>query len=185
LAVAITMNLHGTMMRTPTLALVLLATAFVARPDSARAQELAQSRAATRTSECSYEACALTITPRWSGLVAEPANGGSPRANLSFIWPRDISAALRGPDGSAKGADSAVAYARRAVRLRTIGIALTHGSVLLAGVAGVRASRDGNRWDRGLVGLAGAAFVASVPLHFAADGALSRAVWWHNLRYAR
>jgi len=23
----------------------------------------------------------------------------------------------------------------------------------------------------------------SVPLQFAADGALSRAVWWHNLRY--
>lgn len=29
----------------------------------------------------------------------------------------------------------------------------------------------------------GALFI-SVPLQFAADGALSKAVWWHNVRYA-
>jgi hypothetical protein len=31
----------------------------------------------------------------------------------------------------------------------------------------------------------GVALMLSLPVHFAADGALSRAVWWHNLRYAR
>ena len=37
-----------------------------------------------------------------------------------------------------------------------------------------------------LVAAAGlAALTISVPFQFAADGALSRAVWWHNLRYAR
>jgi hypothetical protein len=25
----------------------------------------------------------------------------------------------------------------------------------------------------------------SIPLQFAADGALSRAVWWHNRRYSK
>ena len=34
--------------------------------------------------------------------------------------------------------------------------------------------------------ITGAASVGiSVPLHFAADGMLSRAVWWHNRRYSR
>jgi len=37
-----------------------------------------------------------------------------------------------------------------------------------------------------VVGGAGlAALLVSVPLQFAADGALSRAVWWHNARYVR
>jgi hypothetical protein len=29
------------------------------------------------------------------------------------------------------------------------------------------------------------ALLVSVPIQFAADGALSRAVWWHNVRYVR
>jgi hypothetical protein len=28
------------------------------------------------------------------------------------------------------------------------------------------------------------AFVIGVPLQFSADGLLSKAVWWHNARYA-
>ena len=173
------------MIRTIGLLLLLPAMAVSARAHLARAQGAPAQSAPMQSKPCSYEACALTITPKWSGLVAEPPNRGWPSANLSFLWPHDISAALRGADGSVRGADSAAAYGRRAVRLRTIGVTLTHGSVLLAGVAAVRASRAGNRWDRGLVTLAGAAFLTSVPFHFAADGALSRAVWWHNLRYVR
>jgi len=39
--------------------------------------------------------------------------------------------------------------------------------------------------DRVVGGAGLAALLVSVPIQFAADGALSRAVWWHNLRYAR
>jgi hypothetical protein len=41
------------------------------------------------------------------------------------------------------------------------------------------------RSDGILLGVGGAALGLSVPFQFAADGALSRAVWWHNARYAR
>jgi len=38
--------------------------------------------------------------------------------------------------------------------------------------------------ERVVGGVGVAALLVSVPLQFAADGALSRAVWWHNMRYA-
>jgi len=37
--------------------------------------------------------------------------------------------------------------------------------------------------ERVVGGVGFAAILVSVPLQFAADGALSRAVWWHNMRY--
>ena len=54
-------------------------------------------------------------------------------------------------------------------------------------VAGVNALRAGHvrRQDGVLAGIGGAALAVSVPLQFAADGALSRAVWWYNRRFAR
>jgi hypothetical protein len=54
-------------------------------------------------------------------------------------------------------------------------------------VAIVRAASAGraSRTDQVVGGAGLAALLVSVPLQFAADGALSRAVWWHNLRYAR
>ena len=59
------------------------------------------------------------------------------------------------------------------------GVAMTV-AIIRAASAG-RASRSDE-----VVGGAGlTALLISVPLQFAADGALSRAVWWHNLRYAR
>jgi hypothetical protein len=39
--------------------------------------------------------------------------------------------------------------------------------------------------DRVIAVIGAASLGVSVPLQFAADGALSRAVWWHNVRYAR
>ena len=58
--------------------------------------------------------------------------------------------------------------------------------VLAIGVAavGALAARRVRRGDRLLVGAGAATLLASVPFQSAADGALSRAVWWHNVRYA-
>jgi hypothetical protein len=108
-------------------------------------------------------------------------------ANLSFYWPHDVSSVLRGESGAVRGADSAAAQARRAVGLRRTGAALTDAGIVLLGIAAVRSISAG-RLTRanGLIGGAGAAaFGLSVPFQFAADGALSRAVWWHNMRFAR
>jgi hypothetical protein len=58
--------------------------------------------------------------------------------------------------------------------------------LLLGGYAVARAAANGglNSADRAL-GIAGAvSFAVGVPLQFAADGALSRAVWWYNARLA-
>ena len=135
---------------------------------------------------CTYRACALSIAPRWNGLVVVSGTAGSPVANLNFFWPRDVSAALRGPSTDAIGADSAAAEARRALRLRRIGAALTDGGAVLGAVALVRALNAGQlRHTDGAIAAAGAAALGlSVPFQFAADGVLSRAVWWHNARYA-
>jgi hypothetical protein len=108
-------------------------------------------------------------------------------ANLHFFWPRDITTALRGRDTSAFGADSAAAHAQRAVALRQVGAGFTDLGVLTIGVAILRALGSGHVSHRDqTVAAAGlGALIISVPLQFAADGELSRAVWWHNLRFAR
>lgn len=148
-----------------------LAAASVARPDTA----------------CRYERCALGISPRWDGLAVVHGASDSTVATLHFFWPRDITPALEGPDSGVPGADSAAAAARHAVRVRRVGATLTDGGAVLVATSLVAALSAGQfrRGDAILAG-AGAALVGiSVPFQFAADGALSRAVWWHNARYAR
>jgi hypothetical protein len=137
--------------------------------------------------ECPYAACALGIAPRWNGLAVVRGTSGPQVANHHFFWPRDITAAFRSPSSPTPGADSAFAQARRAVRLRRIGAALTDGGALVAAIGAAGALREGRvrRSDGILLGVGGAALGLSVPFQFAADGALSRAVWWHNARYAR
>ena len=137
--------------------------------------------------ECAYATCALIIAPRWSGLAVVRGADGRELANLNFFWPREVTAALRGPSASTPGADSAAAQARRAVRLRRIGAALTDAGIIVGALGGARAVRAGRlrRSDAVMLGAGGAALGLSLPFQFAADGALSRAVWWHNLRYAR
>jgi hypothetical protein len=151
----------------------------------ARAQDSA-TVAPRQDSACSYRACALAIAPTWNGLAVVRGQGGPRVANLHFFWPADISSALRG-DPLARGADSAAASVRRAVALRRAGATLTDLGVVATGLAvvgGVGARRVGKR-ERVAGGMGVAALLVSVPLQFAADGALSRAVWWHNLRYTR
>lgn len=159
--------------------LLLLAATTVRGQESAIA-------ARGRDSVCSYRDCALGIAPTWNGLAVVRGAGGPRVANLHFFWPADISPALRG-DPFARGADSAAASARRAISLRRAGAALTDIGVVATGVAlvtGLRARRMQTA-QRALGGVGVTALLVSVPLQFAADGALSRAVWWHNLRYTR
>ena len=137
--------------------------------------------------ECAYATCALNIAPRWNGLAVVRGSDGPRVANLNFFWPRDITASLRGPSALAPGADSAAAQARRAVRIRRTGAALTDVGLVagaLGAVGALRAGRVGATHGV-LLGVGVGALGISVPFQFAADGALSRAVWWHNRRYAR
>ena len=135
---------------------------------------------------CAYRECALGIAPTWNGLAVVRGTDGVRVANLYFFWPRDVTAALRG-DINQPGADSAAAQARRAVSIRRAGATLTDLGVLTLAVAAVRSIRHGkaDRTDQILGGAGIGALAISVPFQFAADGALSRAVWWHNLRFAR
>ena len=136
---------------------------------------------------CDYRSCALNITPEWNGLAVVRGADGPQVTNLYFLWPRDITHAFRDDVTHAASGDSATSSARAAVRLRRIGALLTDTGLALALTAAVDASHGEHRgrWNRGLVVAAGAAVGISVPLHFAADGALSRAVWWYNLRFGR
>ena len=167
------------------LVLVSATVVAVARPLSA--QQASADASGTDGGACAYSACALAIAPRWNGLAVVRGSGGPQIANLHFFWPRDISAALRGPSSLTTGADSASAQARQAIHLRRIGAVLTDGGVLVATIGAIGSLRAGHvrAADGVLLGVGGAALGVSVPFQFAADGALSRAVWWHNRRFAR
>jgi len=158
---------------------------LLARP--ARAQRAGFLGGVVTDSVCGYRTCALTIAPRWNGLAVVAGNEGPQLANLHFLVPRNVTAVLAGPNAPVVGADSAATYARRAVHLRRAGAALTDAGLLLGAVAALHAlsgDRDRRR-DAQIAGVGGAALLLSIPFQFAADGALSRAVWWHNLRYVR
>jgi hypothetical protein len=135
---------------------------------------------------CAYRACALSIAPTWNGLMVVRGSDAARVANLNFFLPHDITPALRG-DSTMVGADSARAQAVRAVRLRRTAAVLTDLGAVAVIVALARAASAAHVTtnDRVVGGAGLAALLVSVPLQFAADGALSRAVWWHNLRYAR
>jgi hypothetical protein len=134
---------------------------------------------------CSYAACALTIAPRWNGLAVVQGMDGRSVTTLSFFWPRDMGGALGGP---ASPSDlRAREDATGALRLRRVGAALTDGGLVLLATAAVRAVSAGHvrQSDAVIAGIGAGAFGVSVPFQFAADGMLSRAVWWHNARFAR
>ena len=143
-------------------------------------------QAPAKSSACNYQSCALTIVPAWNGLAVSRGDTEERVANLNFFAPRDITAVLRG-DPSAPGANEAATHARQAVRVRRMAAAFTNVGVGALVIALARNRIDGA--DDGLqtiLTIGGAtAFSVSVPLQFAADGALSRAVWWHNVRYSR
>ena len=137
-------------------------------------------------SSCTYATCALSIAPTWDGLAVRRGIRGPRVANLHFFWPLDITQELRGRDSTVFGADSVAAHTRRAVALRQTAAGFTDIGALTIGVAFVRALAAGRARTRDqIVAAAGVGALAiSVPIHFAADGELSRAVWWHNARFA-
>jgi hypothetical protein len=146
---------------------------------------VAGARAQGVESHCSYQSCALWIVPRWNGLAVTRGASGPDVANLGFFLPRSVTEALRGGAG-VPAADSAAACAQRALRLRRAGAAFTDiGAIAaLAAVASAASRGFATSTEKVALGVGATFLVVSVPLQFAADGALSRAVWWHNSRYA-
>jgi hypothetical protein len=130
--------------------------------------------AAVTSAGCDYQHCALGIAPVWDGLAVVRGAGQDRVANLNFFWARDVTDAFAG--------DSARTYAVRAVHTRRMAATLTDGGALLLAAAAIRGLRtrrvDGGTRVAAFIGAG--AFAVSVPLHFQADGWLSRAVWWHN-----
>ena len=154
--------------------LAMLGIATVTPLHAQRPAASATPRAVVRAAGCDYQRCALGISPVWNGLAVVRGAEEERVANLNFFWPMNVEPAFAG--------DSARTYATRAVRTRRIAATLTDAGGVLMAVAAIRGARSG-RVDGGgrVAALVGAgAFALSVPLHFQADGWLSRAVWWHN-----
>lgn len=168
------------------LAALALAFALGAGP-AAGAQVVPAPAPVSAAAPCDYRTCALSII---TGLDGPSILRGVPArriATLSFFWPGDITATLAGDDRTVAGADSAAAEARYALQMRQVGAALTDGGIAMVGIAALAALRARHvRTSDGIIAAVGiAAIGVSVPFHFAADGALGRAVWWHNVRYGR
>jgi hypothetical protein len=68
-----------------------------------------------------------------------------------------------------------------------VGAALIDGGMLLVGAAATRsATVHGDRgWSAGIAGVGIGAIATSIPVQFAADAQLSRAVFEFNRRFAR
>lgn len=139
---------------------------------------LAETPAPGSLDRCSYRRCALGIAPTWNALEVVNGATGSSVASLGFFLPHSIAATFAGND-------SAAFYAARAFSVRRSAAALTDVGVVLLGYAAVQQMRGGlSRRDRIIGGIGAAVFAISIPLQFSADGLLSRAVWWHNGRFA-
>ena len=151
---------------------------MLASPLAAQEASVRFVSAAPDAPECTYLHCALGIAPAWNALDVIDGATGRRVASLGFFWPHRV-------DASFAGSDSAIAYATQAFRVRRTAAAFTDVGILLLGYAVVRQVNGGLHGTNRVVGALGAgAFAVGVPLQFSADGLLSRAVWWHNARYA-
>jgi hypothetical protein len=162
-------------------AAVRCAAAAVTPARAQRAAPAALSPSAVRADRaCTYASCGLWIAQRRDGLEVVRGDRRGRAASLNFFWPRDVRASFA-------GSDSAVHSASRARRLRRLGAALTDlGGVALALGAAQIARRGDLDGPGGRLAVGGIALLgASVPAQVAADGELSRAVWWYNARFGR
>ena len=154
--------------------MALWAAAFL--PSRATAQDVA----VLPGPNCTYESCALGLAPAWNGLSITRGISQREIANLGFFWPSDIRPVF---------SDNAPALeaATEALRVRTVAAVLTDVGLVLLGTGLARAGfqREFDGFSRVLTGVGAASLGISVPLHFAADGYLARAVWWHNRRFSR
>ena len=129
---------------------------------------------------CTYRGCALDVVPAWNGLDLVKGEREESVGRLGFLWTRDVSPAFAGEP-------LAIDLAHRAVRTRRMAAIFTDagGALLVTALAGgLAAPEHSDRWRAIAIG-GGAAFAVSVPLQFAADGHLARAVWRFNARFAR
>lgn len=131
------------------------------------------------TPDGAYTGCALGIVPAWNGLLLSRGAGAEHLGNLNFFWPHPIAGLVTG-DSARESARHAFVTRRRAAVLTDLG-----GLLLLAGAAGVARRGDLGGTPRTLAIAGASMFAVSVPLHFAADAWMSRAVWWHNSAYSR
>ena len=140
----------------------------------------AQAVSAPAGANCTYESCALGLAPVWNGLAITRGISQRQIANLGFFWPTDVTPVFSGDAPALEAAEEAV-------RMRTVAVVLTDaGLVLLAtGLARAGFQREFDGFSRVLTGVGAASLGVSIPLHFAADGILSRAIWWHNRRFSR
>lgn len=129
---------------------------------------------------CTYERCALGLVPAWNGLTITRGESERVVGNLGFFMPGDVTSLFEGDP-------AALDAATDAVTVRRVGAVLTDaGIVLLAtGLARAAFHRDFDTFSKALMLTGGLSLAASVPVQFAADGLLSRAVWLYNRRYAR
>ena len=129
---------------------------------------------------CTYESCALGLAPAWNGLAITRGIAQRQIAVLGFFYPDDIRPVF---------ADNAQALeaAEEALRTRTVGAILTDAGLLLLGTGLARAAfqREFDGLSKALALTGGVALGVSIPFQLAADGYLSRAVWWHNRRFSR
>jgi len=137
-------------------------------------------RAQAVEAACTYESCALSLAPVWNGLAITRGISQRQVANLGYFWPSDIRPVFADNAAALEAADEAL-------QTRTIAAVLTDaGLVLLAtGLARGAFQREFDGFARVLMYSGTASIGISVPLHFAADGMLNRAIWWHNRRYSR
>jgi hypothetical protein len=129
---------------------------------------------------CTYRSCALAVVPAWNGLDLVKGEREERVGRLGFLWTRDVRPVFAGEP-------RALEFAGRAVRTRRTAAIFTDlgGALLVAALAGGLADTGHpGGWQALAIG-GGVVFAIGVPLQFAADGNLSRAVWWANLRLAR
>ncbi len=128
---------------------------------------------------CTYSRCALGIMPRLAALDVVRGDREERVGSLAFVFPHDVRAAFAGNEGATRRAAHALA-------IRRVGAILTTAGAALVVAGGVRAAAvphgRGPSIAVAAVGVLG--FGASVPVHFAADAELSRAVWEYNRELA-
>jgi hypothetical protein len=127
---------------------------------------------------CTYQNCALGLSPAWNGIDVTRGEDQVRVTSLGFFFPQDITHAFRDDP-------EAMDVARDAVRLRQAAAILTDAGLVLTATGLARAlfQRDFDTLSTALTVVGGVSFMGGVPLQFAADGALSRAVWLYNRRF--
>jgi hypothetical protein len=146
----------------------------------ARAAGAAPDSLSAPDTTCTYRRCALAVVPAWNGLDLVRGESGERVARLGFFWTHDLSPVFAGEPQAMAFAQKAVHTRRTAAIFTDVGAAL-----LVAALVGGVADPDHADTYQGLAIGGAVAFGIGVPLQFAADGHLSRAVWWHNTQFAR